>query len=359
MKAVILAGGEGTRLWPVSRKNIPKQTKSFIGDQTLLEVTYKRLTKLFAPDDILVSTNTLTAPLIKKQLPRLLAKNLILEPTKRDTAPALGLVATVLHHRNPEETMVTAMSDAFIQKEGKYLSAIKTVKKTLAKYPNYSVMIGVNPTYPETQYGYIKLAKVFDRFGGQEVYRAKKFVEKPSLEQAKKYLTSWEYLWNPAMFAWRVDYLLSLYAKYLPTMYRQLKRVEAALDTKKENAVIKKEFQRMKKISIDYGIMEKIGSRMLVIPADIGWLDIGHWAVLKRALTKTKAETLTKGKVLSIDSQNNLIYSFSDKLVATVGLKDMIVIETDDALLVCPMHRAKDVKMLVEKLAKEKLTEYL
>src|SRR3989304_6635777 len=275
MKAVILAGGEGTRLWPVSRKLTPKQAKPFIGNETLLENAYKRVLKIFGAQDIIISTSTAMVPFVKKQLPNLLAKNLIFEPAKRETAAALGLAATILHHRDPEDSLVTIMSDAFIQKEKKYISALKIVKKILAKYPTYTVMVGINPTHPETQYGYIKLDKVFDRVGKTDIFKVKKFVENPSYEQAKKYVQRWDYLGNPAITAWRVDYLLNLYARYLPAIYRRLKKIEQSLDTKQETRTIAKEFSLMQKISIDYGIMDKLRSRMLVVPADIGWLVIG------------------------------------------------------------------------------------
>jgi len=219
-------------------------------------------------------------------------------------------------------------------------------------------LIGIRPTYPETGYGYVKINKLFQQIGNDEIFYGQRFVEKPDLETAKKYVKNWDYFWNSAMFCWRVDYLLSLFKKYLPAHYKILMRIQPALGTKNEKKVVRREFKKLKPISIDYGIMERT-RRLVVVPASFDWADVGHWRTVKEILASKKADNIVRGKYISIDSRGNLIYSYSGKLIATVGLKDMIIIETEDCLLVCPKDRAQDVKKVVEELERKKMRKYL
>lgn len=358
MKAIILAGGAGTRLWPLSRKNSPKQIKPFIDNETLLQKTYKRVRLGFAEKDIFISTNELFGGFIKDQLPDFPQANLILEPERKDTAAAIGLAAVKISKTNPKEVIVTINSDHYIRDEKEFIRIIKSAGKIAKNYSDYTVLIGINPTFPATGYGYIKMNGLFSKIGKDQIFRAQKFVEKPTLLKAKRYLRNWQYLWNPAYFIWRVDRLLSLYKKYLPQMYWQLKIIEKAIGTDKETEILKKEFSKIKPISIDYGIMEKT-DKMLVIPANFGWADIGDWQVIKNILSKNEEENITRGKHIGVDSSGNLIYSLTGKLITTLGIKNMIIIETEDAVLICPKDRAQEIKKIIEKLKEEKLDEYL
>ncbi len=358
MKIVIMAGGGGTRLWPVSRKSKPKQTQPFIGNKTLLQKTYDRVHRGFPLRDIFVSTNYKQYPLIKKQIPKLPRGNYILETEKKDTAAAIGLIAFYLAKIDPKSVMVTANSDGFIKNEKEYIRLLKVAEKTIKENPKYSLLIGIRPTYPETGYGYIKINKIFKQQGDDEIFFGQKFVEKPDLSTAQKYIKSWDYLWNPAMFCWRVDYLIGLYKKFLPQHYKILKRIQPALGTKDEKKVVTREFKKFKSISIDYGIMEKT-KKLLVIPASYEWADVGHWRAVKDILAKTPSENITRGKIITIDSNNNLIYSYSKKLITTAGVHDMIIIDTEDCILVCPKDKAQDVKKIVEELERKKLKKYL
>jgi mannose-1-phosphate guanylyltransferase len=358
MKAVILAGGVGTRLWPLSRKNSPKQVKPFIDEETLLQKTYKRVRLGFSPKDIFISTNELFAELIREQLPDIPETNFILEPERKDTAAAVGLAAVKIHKQNPQEIIVTINSDHYIRDEKEFIRIIKLGGRVARQNPDYTVLIGINPTFPATGYGYIKMESVFTKIGKDQIFRAEKFVEKPTLLKARRYLKNWQYLWNPAYFIWRIDKLLNLYKKYLPPMYQHLHVIEKALGTKKEKEILKKEFSRIKPISIDYGIMEKI-SKMLVIPANFGWADVGDWQVIKNILSKNEEENVTRGKHIGVDSSGNLIYSLTGKLITTLGVKNMVIIETEDAIMICPKERAQEIKKIIEKLKEEKLEEYL
>ncbi|OGF28444.1 hypothetical protein A2331_05245 [Candidatus Falkowbacteria bacterium RIFOXYB2_FULL_34_18] len=358
MKLVILAGGSGTRLWPVSRKNTPKQTKPIIADKTLLVSTYDRLISGFRKSDIYIATNRSQIDIISKQLPRFLSKNYIIEPDKKDTAAAIGFAAATLHKKNSKEIMISINSDHYIKNEKDYIRTIKLVEKAINKKPTMGVLIGINPTYPETGYGYIKMGEQKDEIGKFKVFEVDCFKEKPSLKIAQEYLQKWEYLWNIGCFAWRVDTLLDLYKKYLPKMYKILKNIEKNIEKEGGEKNIAKEFKKIEPISMDYGIIEKTKD-LLVIPADFGWADVGNWRTVKDILSKSKRGSITKGMVLNIEGSDNLVYNYSDKLITMVGVRGMVVIETEDSLLLCPKEKAQDVKKIVDKLKIKKLDKYL
>lgn len=358
MKIVILAGGVGTRLWPVSRKRQPKQTQPFIGNKTLLQKTYDRIRRGFGANDIYISTNYESLRVIRKQLPRVPRKNFILETAKRDTAAAIGLAAAYIAKDFPEEVVFMANADHFIRNEREYIRLVRLAEKTIKKDPHYSLLIGIRPTYPETGYGYVKINKLYKQAGNDEIFFGQRFIEKPNREKAEKYAKSWDYLWNSAMFCWRVDYLLELYRRLLPKHYAVLMRIQPSLGTDKEKRVVTREYAKMKAISVDYGIMERT-KKLLVIPASFDWADVGHWRAVQDILTKRKGENVVRGKPITIDSNNNLIYSYSKKLITTIGINDMIIIDMEDCLLVCTRDRAQDVKKVVQELKKKKLTKYL
>lgn len=357
MNVLILAGGGGTRLWPVSRTANPKQLQPFLGKHTLLQKTYLRVRKGFPEKCIFVSTTTAQQRLISRQLPHVPAHHYIVEPAKRDTAPAIGLAAAWLAKLDPEAVFVTANVDHFIQKEAAYHQALKGAEQVVRKHPKAVALLGVNPTYPETGYGYIKMGAPAFRLGKQEVFHVDRFVEKPDLATAKEYLKRWEYLWNPAMFVWRAQTLLDLFKRYLPKHYTILMRIQRDLGTPKQAATIKREFPKMTPISIDYGIIEKV-RQMFVLPVDLGWADIGHWRTVRDVLQPAPGANVVRGKHLGT-AENSLIYSYTKRVIATAGVKDLIIVDMEDALLVCPADRAQDVKKIVDELKTKKLTKLL
>lgn len=352
MKILIMAGGSGTRLWPVSKEKDPKQNKTLIGKNTLLQQTYKRIKKGFKDSDIFLSINKRQIKEVCKQLPNIRKENIICEPAKRDTAAAIGLATMFIAQKNPKEIIATINSDHYIKNEKEFIRVLKLAGKITKDYPDHLTLIGLNPSYPETGYGYIKLNKQIKSFNGDKVYTVDSFKEKPDLKTAKKYLANWAYLWNPAYFVFSVSTMLNLYKKHLPGQHRIL------MNIKKTPTALNKEFLRIKPISIDYGIMEKT-EKLLCLPANFDWADVGHWRTVKDILSKKDGENVIKGKYLGLDSKNNLVYSYSNKLIATIGLKNMIIIETNDAVLICPKDRAQDVKKLVAKLKKQGLNKYL
>lgn len=359
MKLVILAGGSGTRLWPLSRNAAPKQIQTIIGNQTLLEKTYERLSSGFPKKDILIGTNGKQADLIKSQLKACPARNYIIEPAKRDTAAAIGLAAVYLHKQNPKEIMININSDHHVEDEKEYIRIIKLAENVIKKKPEAGVLIGVSPTYPETGYGYIKMGGEALKINKDKIFHIDRFEEKPDKKTAVKYTEGWEYLWNLGCFVFRVDSLLKLYQKHLPEMHEHLMAIGKAIGTPDEEAVLKREFSLIEPISMDYGIIER-ASELYVIPANFGWADVGNWGTVKDILGQKSKKDIKKGKVLCLEGGNNLIYNFSDKIVATIGIKDMIMIETDDAVLLCPQDYAQDIKKIVNHLKKTKsLNKYL
>jgi len=348
MFAVIFAGGAGTRLWPVSRQNSPKQVQPFVDEQSLLQKTYQRVSRFFDPQNIYLATNENCQKLILEQI-EIKPENFIIEPQKKDTAAALGLAAVKLFKKDPEAIMTNIWSDHYIKNEELYGQFLKIAEELVRKYPDKIILGGINPTYPETGYGYIKMGDPVEKVNGFELFKVAQFVEKPDLETAKSYLQQWEYLWNPAYFFFKAKLLLDLFAQFEPDMHASLMRIYQALETEEQEKVIKAEFEQIKKISIDYAIMEKCNN-LLVLPLDLGWADVGNWKTVKDILSSTEEENVIKGKSINIDSKNNLIYSYSGKLIATIGIKNKIIIETPDAILVCDKDRAQEVKKIVEQL---------
>ncbi len=359
MKFVIMAGGSGTRLWPVSRKNSPKQVQPFIGEKSLLQTTYERLLKSYSQDDIFVSANISQKKYIVDQLPLIDDTRLILEPIKRDTAPAIGYAAIYLEKIYDQAVnFVTINSDAYVLDESEYFNTLAVLNKLIETHPGKCAMVGIHPTYPEVGYGYIKLKKSFAEILGSnekpyEIFEVEKFIEKPDLKMAKQYLSKWGYLWNPALFVWHTATLLKKFQEFLPEHYVLLQKIKNNFS----DEIINEFFPQMEPISIDYGIMEK-NQDMLVVPSDFGWADIGHWRAVKDVLSQER-ENILRGDCVVEDSSGNLIYNYSDKLVCTVGLKNMVVVQTDDVLLICPKKRAQEVKKIVAMLKDQGKEKYL
>ncbi|MEK7545568.1 MAG: sugar phosphate nucleotidyltransferase [Patescibacteria group bacterium] len=361
MYAILLAGGSGTRLWPVSRKNAPKQLQPILGSDTLLRSTWKRLRKGLPAARILVVTGASQAELIRKDLPELPAENLLVEPMKRDTAAAVGFGVAVALARDPKTTIATVNSDAYVKDEKEFWRVLKVAEKAAKKSGRIS-LVGVRPSYPETGYGYIKMGSQAMRFkrpkGHDEIFDVEGFREKPDLDTAKLYVAQWEYLWNPTLIVAEARTLMNAFKAHMPKTWKELDAIRAAWNSSERGRIIERAFGRIVPISIDYGVLEK-EKKMLVVPADFGWADVGHWRAVHDVLAKKPGANVTRGRNLTVDSEGNLLYSFTGKMIAAAGLKEMIVIETEDVILVCPKSRAQDVKKLVEAIERKKMKKYL
>ncbi|MEK7125744.1 MAG: mannose-1-phosphate guanylyltransferase [Patescibacteria group bacterium] len=352
MKIIILAGGGGTRLWPWSRENEPKQILPILGRDTLLQQTYKRLRTAFPSGDILVVSGKNYGTAIKTQLPELPKNNLLLEPVKRDSAGAIGLALSRIVARSPREVLVTVHSDHYISDVKKYTRLLKQAGQLAKQNPEQTILTGIKPTYPETGYGYIQLGKKFVQANGAAVYRAKQFIEKPSVAKAQRLVKNKNYFWNPGLFAWRADHLWNLYKTHLPNNFPALEKISQA-KLKNLQAVIDAEFIKLNPISIDYGILEKTKS-MLIIPTDLGWADIGHWRSVQEMSVRDKNGNVVNNESLLVDSSNNLLLSKNKKLLAVLGVRDLVFVETDDVILIADKNRAQDVKQIVAHLRSKK-----
>lgn len=358
MKTVIMAGGSGTRLWPLSRRRIPKQGQPIVDNQTMVQKTFRRLRHGWPIRDIFISTNDEQYRFLRRQLPAVPRGQFILEPDRRDTSAAIGLVATYLRHRHPAEIMCTVNSDHYVRDVTRYVRLLQVAERTVRRYPSQTVIIGTKPTFPDTGSGYVKVKRQIDREDGYEIFSVERFVEKPTLSTARRFLVSWQYFVNTAWFVFRVDALLEKYRRWLPDTHRRLMVIDRAIGTSREQAVVRREFSKMKKISIDYGLMEKDRS-MLCLPSDVQWIDIGSWQSVYDMLVAEDGQNVVRGRHVHVDSDGNLLFSYTGKLIATAGVRNMIVVETDDAILVCPRDRAQDVKHIVAELERRKLHQHL
>jgi mannose-1-phosphate guanylyltransferase len=354
MYALIMAGGSGTRLWPVSRKKQPKQLLKLVGNKTLLENTFTRLLKGFSPSEIFVATTSQHAPAIQKQLKKIPVQHYSIEPVLKDRGPAIALAALLIHRKSPTAAFVTAWSDHYIKDEVAYFEALKTAEKFLHSHPDYFLTIGAKPTYAHTGFGYIEQGK--NLTGG--TFAVNSFKEKPDLKTAQKFINSGKFYWNTGYFVCRADTLLKLYQKHQPNIYKVLMLIKPFVGTKKQQSAINKFYPQMPHVDIEKGLIEKL-SKVAMVPAKFDWADIGSWKIIKDVLSK-EHENLTLGKVVLNDTKRSLIYNYDNKLVAVTGLEDMIVINTKEILLVIPKHKSEEIKQLVKKLQDDKkLKKYL
>lgn len=350
MKFIILAGGGGTRLWPLSTKKKPKQFCKLLGDKTLLKSTFERL-RVFGTKNIYLSCSKSTLRLVRKELPQLPASHIIIEPEKRDTAAAMGLAAAYLAVKYPNEPLAFIPSDHYILNENKFRKSLK-VAEGLIKKTGKMLDIGIEPNFPSTVLGYTCLGKMYKNINGVTVYNFKKHTEKPKLKTAQKYLKAKNYLWHANYYMWTPNLFLESFKKYSPGTYRHLIKIKNNFE---KNKSIVQEFKKIKKISFDYAITEKINPRdALIIKGDFGWYDLGAWDVLcdaqKNKLDKNK--NLVKGKFLGLDTKDSLIYNYEDKPIATIGVKDLVIVNTKDGLLICPKSLSSLVREVSKKLDK-------
>ena len=360
MYGVILAGGSGTRFWPLSRERFPKQLLRIIGEGTLLQQTFERLCRKIPATHMVIVTNEVQAESIKFQLHTWkddISQNVLLEPEGRNTAAAIGLAALELMARDPEAIMVVVPADHVVKATAKYLQAIRFASE-LARQ-DYLVTFGIHPSRPETGYGYIqpqKRKKLLTK-GSLVGYPVARFVEKPNLATAKRYCQSGNYFWNSGIFVWKAATILSELKAYQPKVYQGLMTLQSSMATAKYPEVLRNVYSQLPSISIDHAVMEHSG-RSTVVPVDIGWSDVGSWGSLDEVATRDKAGNVLAGNILDLESKNSVLFA-DRRIVATIGLEDMVVVDTPDATLVCPKDRAQDVKAIVSILKQQGAPEHL
>ncbi len=347
--SLIMAGGSGTRFWPLSRESLPKQFLPIGGQQPLLRSTAERVLPISGWEGILVVASKKHTPHIRRILPELPRQNLIVEPRPRNTAPAIGLGAATVAARDPEGVLVVLPSDHVIKPPGKFRSLIKAA--CVEARSGAMVTLGVVPSRPETGFGYIQTGKELGKSGGVAVFDVHGFTEKPDLPRAMGYLQSGSYYWNSGMFIFTAQAILQELAQHMPVLHRGLQRAFAG-KVRERGAVLQRLFNRIEGESIDYGVMEK-SSSIHMLPCDLFWSDVGSWAALPEVADLDESGSVIEGDVLNLNSQNCILHS-EGRLVACVGLQDLVVVETPDAVLVSPVKEAQQVKRVVEELRRRK-----
>lgn len=342
MKIVILAGGAGTRLWPMSHSEKPKQFQKLVSNRTMIQETYDRVS-FVKPEDIYISTNAQYKDLVKDQLPQVPEENLILEPSLQDTGPCIGLAAAIIAKKDPEAVMAVVYADHLVQDAAEFEQKLYAAER-LAKEENSLNIIEVKAKYPNVNLGYVKIGRMLSERDGIEVYEFKAFKEKPDYETAKKFLSSYSYLWNTGYYIWKVSTIMEEFKEHLPKTYEQLKRIQ-------NGESIEICYPLCDKISVDYGIMEKVDpSRVRIIPADLGWSDIGTFASLHEELAESPQSNIIKGNASAVDCEGTLIYNEGNDRIAAFSLKNMVIVNADGNTLICPKDKSSNLKTLLNKL---------
>jgi len=359
--AVIMAGGGGTRLWPISRKERPKQLLPLIGLETLFQSTVERLENLFPPERILVVTVEEQARDMLKQAPTIPEENYIIEPAPRGTASVAGLAAVVLQKRDPQATMAILPSDHFIRNRDLFHYLLNTAFDVAED--NYLVTLGITPSHPSTAYGYIQQGEALSGNYKYPAYKVKSFVEKPDEKMSQQLLRTGAHSWNSGMFIWKADTILDEINRQMPALGDSLKVIASAWGTEKQADVLKEHWNKLKVETIDYGIMEK-ARRVAVLPAGgLGWSDVGSWASLFEVLLPDMNGNIETNNAqhLAHETHNTLVYGGGDaeRLIVTIGVDDMVIVDTGDVLLVCKSDQSQKVRDVVEHLKKHRQEKYL
>ena len=347
MYVAILAGGSGTRLWPLSRSKRPKQLLSLISDRSLIQETVDRVEPLVAADQVFVVSEQSHSDDIRAQLPAIPAANFVIEPVRRGTAPALALASLIIQSVDPDAVMASLHSDAVIGNPDELLRALRLARR-VASSSDYLVTLGVRPSYPATNFGYVEMAEPLEEVSAGEVRRAARFVEKPDAERAVGFVESKRYLWNSGIFVWRVSVIMDHFQRLMPQLYSHLMEIKPALGTERQDRVIAEVYPRMEKETIDYGVMER-APRVAVVPTDLQWNDVGSWSELMGVSEPNQGSNLVRGIHVGLDTENTLVFA-GTKPVVTIGLQDLVIVDTEDVLLVARRDRAHEVKKIVEQL---------
>lgn len=352
MKIVIFAGGVGTRLWPISRKNTPKQFQKIIGEKSTLQLAVDRLSPGFKPEDIYIVTGKRYEEVIYNHLPMIPRQNFIFEPETRDVGPAVGLAMTILGKDYPNSPVAILWSDHFVKKDRRFREVLKMAESMVKKDRNSLIFIGQKARFANQNIGWIEFGDKALEVRETKIFHFKRLIYRPTLEEAQNYLKSKDFAWNPGYFVTTPDFLLSQYEKFMPDLWEGLMKIKKAIGKSDYHSVLGKTYSTFEKINFDNAVLERMDPKhVFVIAADLGWSDIGAWEALKEALEISSEENVTRGKVLINDSSDNLVFNYTDQLAVGIDLNKMIVINTDDVLLICHKNSVPKIKKLVESLS--------
>ncbi len=354
--AVIMAGGVGSRFWPKSRRSLPKQFLSLLDHKTMIQESATRIRPLIDPERIWVVTTQDQAHLVRQQLDWLPLENLVFEPFGKNTAPCIGLAALHIYHRDPDAAMIVMPADHLITGTDTFLKTLSRGVELIREDPSALVTIGIEPTYPATGYGYIQRGEKIANHSCQ-VYRVRAFAEKPVEEVALQFFQNGEFLWNSGIFSWSAQTILNYIDEFMPELYEGLEDIRSVIGTDACQQVTERVYKQIRSQSIDYGVMEH-ASNVLVLEGTFGWSDVGSWDEVYSICEKDKHANVLKGNVIIQDGTRNYVESVK-RLIALVGVEDLVVVDSDDAVLICNRNRSQDVKCLVEKLKHGDLKRYL
>lgn len=360
MKAVIFAGGVGTRLWPLSRRHTPKQFEKVIGEKSTLQLAFDRINPVFKANDVFISSGDRYKDILYSQLPQIPKENFILEPEMRDVGAAVGLVAAILEKISDSEPFIILWSDHLVKNEALFRKILLTAGKILEQDQNKIVFIGQKSRLATQNLGWIEFGNKIKDIEGLPIYEFKSLHYRPDLATAEEFHASQNHAWNPGYFGTTPSFLMSLYKKYAPDMHEGLVEIASRYGTSEFQTILKEIFPTFEKISFDNLILEKLDPRDgFVIGADFGWSDVGAWEQLKEALSENEEENVTKGKVMLEDTRDSLVFNYTEQMVVGIDLREYLVINTEDVVLVCPKDSVPKIKKLVESLSgteHEKLT---
>jgi mannose-1-phosphate guanylyltransferase len=345
--AVIMAGGRGERFWPKSRKILPKQFLCLFGDKTMLQKTVQRIKSFLPPDRIYIVAAQAYEDLVRQQVPEIPETNLIVEPYGRDTAAAVGLATVVVARRDPQGVMLVLPADHYIADEIRFKEILQGAVEA-ATGGEHLVTMGIQAIRPETGFGYIACGPLYGRYAGVPAYLVEQFTEKPDRERALSYLDQGNYYWNSGIFIWRVDLIERLIGQHIPELSTGLAEIRRSLDSSDHQQVLKQVYQKVPRVSIDYGVMEK-ADNVLMLPGNFGWDDVGSWTALDAYKEKDDQGNVLDGRGVLVDTKNTMVQA-SEKVVATLGVKDLIIVESDESILVCHKSRAQEIKKLIRAL---------
>ncbi len=363
---VIMAGGGGTRLWPLSRRKRPKQTLRIIGERTLFQIAVDRILSLIPAERIMVVTVAEQAGMLQEQSPEIPLENYLIEPMPRGTASVIGLAAIVMANRDPESIMACLTADHYIANVDIFRCLLQAAYD-VARDGNL-VTLGITPTYPSTGFGYIQRGEPLGKYREHKVYRVKGFKEKPSLNIAERYLADKSYAWNSGMFVWKTTQILEEIDRQMPDLYRSLMDIKEALGDEREQKVIRRVWDGLASETIDYGVMEGARDVAVITADDLGWWDIGGWNRFWKIMKLDDDGNLVRAdKTLMLDTRETLIFQdretkkeeSSARMIATLGVRDLIIVDTPDVLLICPRNRAEEIRKLVASLREKGDEQYL